>query len=144
MPYTINATTLTHFFDSSKDPSILENAVVEFEGVYRPSQGVDYGFENQVFEVNAMLSGEVIEIRDDSLMGKSVTVQSKEVLITYQSLSAVSVEEGQQIAQHALIGLAGENLYNSSLGIHLHVVAEKEGKLIDPASLIGLKISELE
>lgn len=144
LPYTVNAATLTHFFDSSKDQAALANAVVEFEGVYRPSQGVDYGFDDKVFEVTAMLSGKVLEIKDDSLMGKSVVIQSDAVTITYQSLSAISVSEGQQISQSTVIGLSGENLYNQSLGIHLHVVAEKDGKLLDPASLIGRKLSEIE
>lgn len=144
LPYTINASVLTHFFDASKEKSILENAVVEFEGVYRPSQGVDYGFNDKVFEVTAMVSGTVIDIKEDSLMGKSVIIESEGITITYQSLSAVSVEKGDVIGQSTVIGLAGENLFSQTLGIHLHVVAEKDGKLIDPASLIGQKISDVQ
>lgn len=144
LPYSVNAAQLMNFFDPAKDTDALEKAVVEFEGVYRPSQGVDYGYDNKVFEVTPMLSGEVSEVREDSLMGKSVTVVSKDVEITYQSLSAVNVSEGDIVGQTTILGLAGENLYNQSLGIHLHVVAEKDGKLIDPASLIGLKLSELQ
>lgn len=144
LPYAINASVLTHFFDASKDKDILENAVVEFEGVYRPSQGVDYGFDDKVFEVTAMVSGTVIDIKEDSLMGKSVIVESEGITITYQSLSAVSVEKGDVIGQSTVLGLAGENLISQELGIHLHVVAEKDGKLIDPASLIGQKISDIQ
>lgn len=144
LPYNVNATTVTYFYDKEKDKSILENAIVEFEGVYRPSQGVDYFFEDKVFEVMAMLSGKVVEVKDDNLMGKSVTVESDGLSLTYQSLSKVNVQVGQDVLQSTSIGLAGENLYNHSLGIHLHIVAEKDGQLVDPEMLIGKKRSELK
>lgn len=144
LPYNVNANTVTYFYDKSKDKSILENAIVEFEGVYRPSQGVDYFFEDKIFEVMAMLSGKVIEVKDDNLMGKSVTIESDGLFLTYQSLSKVNVEPGQLVTQSTSIGLSGENLYNHSLGIHLHIVAEKDGQLLDPETLIGKKLSELK
>lgn len=144
LPYKINASTLTHFFDLSKSDELLNKAVIEFEGVYRPSQGVDYGYDGKVFEVIAMISGEVVDIKEDSLMGKSVTVKNGNVELTYQSLSSVLVNKGQIIQQSDLLGLAGENLYNQSLGIHLHVVAEVDGKLVDPALLIGRELNEIQ
>lgn len=144
LPYTINASTLTHFFDMSKSSDILSQAVIEFEGVYRPSQGIDYGYDGKIFEVVAMTSGEVVDIKEDSLMGKSVTVKNGNVELTYQSLSSILVHLGQKLQQSEVLGLAGENLYNQSLGIHLHVVAEVDGKLVDPALLIGQKLDEIQ
>ncbi len=144
LPYSINATVLTHFFSPEKDQATLENAVIEFEGVYRPSQGVDFGFENKVFEVLSCTSGKVSSIKDDSLFGKSIEIDSDGLLLTYQSLSSVQVTVGQEVTQGSTIGLAGENIYSQNLGIHLHLVAEKDGKLLDPMELFGLKLSEIE
>ncbi len=145
LPFNINASTQTHFFDITKEASVLENSVVEFEGVYRPSQGVDYSFNNKVFEVVAMVSGTVIEVADDNLMGQSITVESADnLIITYQSLSAQFVQIGDVVSQGMLIGYAGENLYNQALGIHLHLVCVKDDKLIDPESIIGSTVAEIE
>ena len=64
--------------------------------------------------------------------------------ITYQSLSQVSVKKDQVVNQNDVLGLAGENIYNKDLGIHLHVVVQKDGKLIDPATVIGMKPAEIK
>ena len=82
---------------------------------------------------------------EDVMFGKSVTVKTGEDLeITYQSLSQVSVKKDQVVNQNDVLGLAGENIYNKDLGIHLHVVVQKDGKLIDPATVIGMKPAEIK
>ena len=40
--------------------------------------------------------------------------------VRQQNLSSILVEEGDTINQSAVLGLAGENMYNKSLGMHLH------------------------
>lgn len=144
-PVAINAQAALLFFDSDKPQDQLAQAVTEFEGVYRPNQGVDYVYDGKVFEAIAMLGGTVSEIREDALLGKSVTVTSgDDVQVTYQSLSQISVQQGQTVSQGEVIGLAGENIYNKDLGIHLHVVVQKDGQLIDPQEVIGMKMAEIK
>ena len=144
-PYAINAKTVLHYFDKEKSEDILAQAVTEFEGVYRPNQGIDYAYDGKVFEATAMLGGTVKEVKEDAMFGKSVTVETADGLqVTYQSLSQVSVKKDQTISQGDVIGLAGENIYNKDLGIHLHVVVQKDGKLIDPETVIGKKPSEIK
>lgn len=144
-PYAINAKTVLHYFDKEKSEDILAQAVTEFEGVYRPNQGIDYAYDGKVFEATAMLGGIVKEVKEDAMFGKSVTVETADGLqVTYQSLSQVSVKKDQTISQGDVIGLAGENIYNKDLGIHLHVVVQKDGKLIDPETVVGKKPSEIK
>ena len=144
-PVAINAQAALLFFDSDKPQDQLAQAVTEFEGVYRPNQGVDYVYDGKVFEAIAMLGGTVSEIREDALLGKSVTVTSgDDVQVTYQSLSQISVQQGQTVSQGEVIGLAGENIYNKDLGIHLHDVVQKDGQLIDPQEVIGMKMAEIK
>lgn len=144
-PYAINAKTVLHYFDKEKSEDILAQAVTEFEGVYRPNQGIDYAYDGKVFEATAMLGGTVKEVKEDAMFGKSVTVETADGLqVTYQSLSQVSVKKDQTISQGDVIGLAGENIYNKDLGIHLHVVVQKDGKLIDPETVVGKKPSEIK
>ena len=144
-PFAINAKEVLHFFDKTKSEDVLSQAVTEFEGVYRPNQGLDYAYDGKVFEATAMLGGTVTEVKEDAMFGKSVTVKTGEDLeITYQSLSQVSVKKDQVVNQNDVLGLAGENIYNKDLGIHLHVVVQKDGKLIDPATVIGMKPAEIK
>ena len=145
LPMRVNANLLVGYFDSSKSEDELMKAVTEFEGVWRPSQSVCYGFSNKVFEITAMISGKVTDIYQDELMGKCVEVDSGQgLVITYQSLSQTNVVLNQEVAQFDLIGLAGENSYHSDLGVHAQITAHLNGRLIDPESLIECKISDLD
>ena len=144
VPMKINAERIVGFFDSSKSEDELMSSVTEFEGVWRPSQSVCYSFSNKVFEVTAMASGKVTDVYQDDLMGKCVEVDcGNGLVITYQSLSSTNVAVNQKISQFDLIGLAGENSYYSQLGIHAQVSAHLNGKLIDPESLLQVKVSDL-
>ena len=107
-PFAINAKEVLHFFDKTKSEDVLSQAVTEFEGVYRPNQGLDYAYDGKVFEATAMLGGTVTEVKEDAMFGKSVTVKTGEDLeITYQSLSQVSVKKDQVVNQNDVLGLAG-------------------------------------
>ncbi len=113
-PFAINAKEVLHFFDKTKSEDVLSQAVTEFEGVYRPNQGLDYAYDGKVFEATAMLGGTVTEVKEDAMFGKSVTVKTgKDLEITYQSLSQVSVKKDQVVNQNDVLGLAGENIYNA-------------------------------
>lgn len=113
--------------------------VVEFEGVYRPSQGVDIVHQGETFPVKAALSGEVIEVIADYLLGQSISIKSDNLVITYQSLSDLSYKKGDTIRQGNVIGKASTSVYQASLGNHLHIVVEKDGKIVDPNTIFNLR-----
>lgn len=143
-PYAVEAVLARAFFDSAKTDEQLAQAVVEFEGVYRPNQGADYTFNNTSFEVMAVFSGTVSEIREDALLGKTVSIQSENCTITYQSLSDVQVSVDDQVVQGEVIASSGESMYDSSLGNHLHLVVMKDQKLIDPETIFSKTIAQIE
>ena len=64
-PFAINAKEVLHFFDKTKSEDVLSQAVTEFEGVYRPNQGLDYAYDGKVFEATAMLGGDGSQRRRD-------------------------------------------------------------------------------
>ena len=50
-------------------------------------------------------------------------------------------------SQHSGAGFIlrkGENVYGQDLGIHLHVVAEKDGQLMDPGMIQGKTVNEIK
>ena len=55
----------------------LENALVYFEGVYRPNLGIDFANDNKAFEVKAACSGTVTKKENDALLGWVVTVTNE-------------------------------------------------------------------
>ena len=82
------------FYDTSLDDKKLEEALVYFEGVYRPNDGIDYTKDNESFDVYASASGTVIRKENDSLF-PSVLSTERPDLVSYKLLSgkiAVIVE----------------------------------------------------
>ena len=120
------------YFDGESGSII---SVVEFEGVYRPSQGVDISNNQESFEVFSASDGVVLEVMNDTVLGNGVRIQSGEYILTYQSLSGISLKKGDAVTQNQKIGMASSNIYQASLKNHLHLVVEKNGVRIDPNSI---------
>ena len=121
------------FYDGSN------GAIVSYEGVYRPSQGMDFVKDGEAFSIYSMMSGTVKDVHADALLGNSVSIQHEEYLITYQSLEDVQVKVGDEVSVGSVLGKAGRNMYSAQLGNHLHLVVEKNGTITDPKTLIDFK-----
>lgn len=133
-PYESGNIAISYFNGTIKDVA----SVIEYEGVYRPSQGVVITKENLDFEIYAAMDGEVIAVKNDMMLGDAIQIQSDEYVITYQCISDIQVEEGMTVKQHDYLGKASSNMYLSELGNHLNLIVEKNGKIIDPELLIPL------
>lgn len=132
------------YYDPSLSDEELENALVYFEGVYRPNVGVSYTNEGNEFSVYASLSGVVTKKTDDPLLGWIITITSEQgIEITYQSLGKVNVEKDEEVSQGQLIGTSGQNVYQSDLGNHLHFVIEADSVTLNPEKVIGKSIDDL-
>lgn len=120
------------YFDGESSPIV---SVVEFEGVYRPSQGVDISNSGEAFEVIAAMDGVVLDVSKDALLGNGVRVQSGDLIITYQSLDNITLKKDDPIKQGDFIGIASSNVYQAGLKNHLHLVVEKNQVCIDPNTI---------
>ena len=133
------------FYDNSLSDEELENALVYFEGVYRPNDGIDYTKDNEDFEVYASASGTVVRKENDSLLGWIVTIEHQNGLQTvYQSLDDIKVEKGDQVKQGDLIGKAGNNVYQSSLKKHVHFIVSINDQTVNPNKYFGQKIEKIK
>ena len=133
-----------YYYDASYDDEKLENALILFEGVYRPNLGVDYTYDNQAFDVYASLSGVVIKKTNDPLLGWIVSVKSDEnIIITYQALSEVSIEKGDTLKQGDKIGVSGSNIYEADLKNHLHYIIEIDNKTVNPENYFNQLITNI-
>lgn len=140
-PFSIDAKVALEYFDG-KDSKV--DNMTKFEGIYRANQGMDYTFNNEAFDVLSVFSGDVSDVKDDSVFGKSVTIVSKDVSVTYQSLGEVAVKKGDHVNQKDVIAKASSNIYNKELGNHLHIVVEKNKKIIDPKLIYEKTLSEIK
>ena len=135
---------IRYFYDSNYDDKKLEQALIYFEGVYRPNLGVDFGKNNTVFDVNASLSGTVSKKTNDPLLGWIVEITSdNDIKITYQSLNEVTVNEGDKVNQGDKIAVSGKNVYESELNNHLHFVLEKENQPVNPETFFGQEVTNI-
>ena len=120
------------FYDTSLDDKKLEEALVYFEGVYRPN-------------VYASASGTVSRKENDSLLGLIGTIEHQKGIQTiYQSLDDIKVEKGDQVKQGDVIGKAGNNVYQSTLKKHLHFIVSIDDKTVNPDKYFNQKIEKIK
>ena len=144
-PFSVNATIKTYYFDLNDTSKNQENALVYYNGMYTPSNGVDYFYNNVAFDVMASFSGTVIERKVDPLYGASVYIKSNDndLVAIYSSLSDVKVNVGDKVNQGDIIAKAGNNTINSNLGNHLNFSLLKNNKYINPLTYYSKVIKEI-
>ena len=104
--------------------------------------GVDYVKED-TFKVVSILSGEVISVTDNDIVGKTVKVRHNDKLISiYQSLGEVAVKEHDKIKQGDVIGTSGTNEINSELKNHLHFELVINGVYVNPEKYYTKTVGE--
>lgn len=133
-PFTVDASIKTYYFDANDTSANQENALIYYNGMYSPSKGVDYFYNNVAFDVVSAFSGTVTDKKVDPLYGATLYIKSNDnnLVAVYSSLSDISVNVGDKVAQGQVIAKAGNNTLNSSMGNHLNFSLLKDNKNIDP------------
>ena len=131
------------YYDYRGQDQEQTNSIIYHENTYLQNTGVDYQQE-QVFDVISILDGEVIEVEEKELLGKSVTIKhNNEIISVYQSLSDTTVKKGDQVSAGQIIGKSGSCELNKELQNHLHFELTVNGQLVDPENYFGKKLSEI-
>lgn len=133
------------FYDKNNSSQDQEKALIKFGTTFRTSDGVAYAQKNnQSFDVLAVLSGKVVEIKDNPLYGTYVVIEHDNDLKTYYyGLQNVEVTEGVEVQQGSKLGTSGTTEIDKEAGNHVFLKIQKNGKKLNPESLIGKKISEI-
>ncbi|QKS72744.1 M23 family metallopeptidase [Paenalkalicoccus suaedae] len=132
-----------HEFDA--DEETLEKAFVHYNNYYYQNKGIDLASsEGETFDVAASMSGRVVKANEDPLFGQVVHIEHKDGVVSiYQSLSDVTVAEGDEVEQGDVIGQAGRNRYNEEAGVHAHFEIRKDGIPLNPMDAIDQPITSL-
>ncbi len=145
-PYTAGEVKIIKsFYDYKGEEESQKNSIINYETTYIQNNGIIYGGINETFDVVCVLDGEVTSVKDDNLLGKTVTIKHESnIITTYQSLGEVTVKEGDQISQGTVIGTAGESNLEKDLGKHVLFEMNVEGKYINPENYYNKQISEIK
>ena len=136
---------VTSFYDHEADQEDQEQALVFYNNKFYQSQGIDIAAtDDGPFPVIAALSGEVIEVKENPVLGLIVQLKhDHDVTTFYSSLTDVEVKEGQSVSQGDVIAHAGTNVFNKDIGVHVHFEIRKDGDPVNPESYIDQSVAEL-
>ena len=132
-----------YFYDFEADEERQQNSIIFYENTYMQNSGVDY-VSDTVFDVVAVLDGEVISVETDPTLGNIVKLKHDKNLITvYQGIDNIDLKEGSTINQGTIIGTSGTSKINTNYTTSLHFEVYYNGELMDPENFYTLNIADL-
>ena len=134
---------IKNYYDYKADETSQQNALIYHENTYMQNSGVAYGGKDN-FDVVAILDGEVVEVKNDKLLGNIVQIKHNEKIISvYQSLSETNVKKGDTIKQGQVIGKSGTSNISKDLGSHLLFELIINGTTVNPEDYYDKLVSEI-
>ena len=132
-----------YFYDFEADEERQQNSIIFYENTYMQNSGVDY-VSDTVFDVVAVLDGEVISVETDPTLGNIVKLKHDKNLITvYQGIDNIDLKESSTVNQGTIIGTSGTSKINTNYTTSLHFEVYYNGELMDPENFYTLNIEDL-
>lgn len=142
-PFTDQTVTISkNFYDYQSNDEEQTNSILYHENTYIQNTGINYQSEN-TFDVISITGGEVIEVEEKELLGKSVTIRHDNQLISvYQSLNDIVVKKGEKVTTGQVIGKSGSCDLITDSKNNLHFELYVNGMIVDPENYYDKKLSE--
>lgn len=142
-PFTDQTVTISkNFYDYESTDEEQTNSILYHENTYIQNTGVNYQSAN-TFDVISILGGEVIEVEEKELLGKSVTIRhDNELISVYQSVSNVTVNKGDRVSTGQVIAKSGNCDLITDSKNNLHFELYVNGTIADPENYYNKKLSE--
>lgn len=143
-PYTASDVKIAKsFYDYKAEADKQKESIIYYENTYMQNSGVDYKNDDS-FDVVSILDGEVSSVKNDEILGNIVEIKhNNNIISVYQSLSDVSVKEGDKILAGQTIGKSGESNINKDMGKHLHFELYYNGVIVNPEEYYDKNIEDL-
>ena len=124
---------------------IIQTEFAQDKLIFRPTLGewsVHPALDIQAAQgetVCAVMKGRVESVREDSLLGNTVTMLHEDGWRSlYAAMDSVTVTVGDTLKAGETLGTVGNSaLEEVSQGPHLHFVLEKDGTKVDPMKYLG-------
>ena len=142
-PFTDDKVKIINDFYNYQKEDGDSSSILVYENTYIQNTGINYASETE-FDIISILDGEVIDIKDEELLGKTVTIRhNNELISVYQSLKDVKVKSGDKVSAGQIIGKSGScNLIKDSVN-NLHFELYANGTRVDPKNYFDKKIGEI-
>ena len=143
-PYTSESVKiLKNYYSINDDETTQENSLIYYNDTYMPSSGISYG-DDDVFDVVAILDGEVVEVNEDDILGNVITIKHDNgIMSSYQSINEVVVKKGDKVKQGNIIAKSGTSNISTDLGNHLYFELMINGVNVDPEDYYDKNIDEI-
>ena len=130
------------FYHYEEDSTSQENALIFYENTYMQNSGVSYTHK-ETFDVTSILDGTVIEVTENTILGKTIKIRhGNDLISTYSSLSETNIKVDDTILRGQVIGKSGTcSLYSNDSNLHFEL--NYQGKNIDPEKSYDKTIDEL-
>lgn len=120
------------FYDFESDEKTQEESLILYKDTYMPSTGVAYSNGKQ-FDVVAILDGKVTQVKEDDTLGNSIMIEHKNgTTSVYQSVSDITVKEGDMVSQGQTIAKSSTSDVRSDLDNHLYFELIIDGNCVNP------------
>lgn len=131
-----------NYYDYDSTEEEQTNSILYHENTYIQNTGINYKSDD-TFDVISILDGEVIEVEEKELLGKSVTIRhDNELISVYQSLGEINVKKGDKVTVGQVIGKSGSCSLITSSSNNLHFELYVNGTIADPENYYNKKVSE--
>ncbi|MEG1457251.1 MAG: M23 family metallopeptidase [Bacilli bacterium] len=131
-----------YFYDFEGDTKEQEASLLYYENTYMQNSGVDYVSE-KMFDIVSILSGTVVNVKKDELLGTIVQIKHDNDLISvYQGIENCTLKEGNTVNQNQVIGNSGLSKINPEYKSYIHFEIYHKGQLLDPENIYTLNIED--
>lgn len=133
------------FYDKNASTENQELGLIKYGTTFRTSDGTGYSLkDNSAFNVLAVLSGKVVEVKENPLLGiYCVLEHDHDIKTYYYGLSEASVKVGDMVEQGTKLGTSGTTELDKEAGNYVFFKITKEDKKLNPETVIGKKPSEV-
>lgn len=133
-PYLDNKVSIVQsYYDYKGSESDQTNSIIYYQDTYIQNCGISYSNDNKPFEVVAVLDGEVIEVKEDALLGNIIKIKhSESVISVYQSLSEIDVSVGDNVTKGTSLATSSTSNIRSTLNNHLYFELIIDGVNVNP------------
>ena len=136
-------TTSNNYYDYKGNDDEQTSSIIMYENTYIQNTGINYSSE-EAFDVVSIFSGEVIEVKEKELLGKTITIKhSNDIISVYQSLSEVKVSVGDKVKVGQVIGKSGKCDLINKFENNLHFELYLNGNIVNPNEFFDKKLGEI-
>ena len=128
------------YYNYKSNEKEQEKSIIYYEGSYIQSSGVSYSNDSK-FDVLAVYSGEVVEVKEDNLVGNSITIKhSDDTFSIYQSITDLNVKKGDKVNAGDKLAISGVSNIDKELGNHLYFELIVKGNNVNPEEYYGSQL----